>query len=195
MATSLRRIAWLVALAAFVLTLSSLVVGCSGPTGIRQSASPPASEASAPQVQGPTAGSPGSVSEGTPRLEVGTLDQATAATGLKVAPPAWLPDGTCAGLVRWSTNPPAVYQEFLLADGRGLVFSGRGGDSLGLPDGKRVSDQGVEGFVKYVAPEPGDTVSLGNTTFDWLANGICYRLEIEGPPDETMLLAVAASVP
>jgi len=195
MATGMRRLNWLVAMAAFVLTLSSLVVGCYGPTGIGQSARPPASETSAPQVQGPTAGSPGSVCKGVPRLEVGTLDQATAATGLKVAPPAWLPGGTCAGLVRWSTNPPVVYQEFRLADGRTLVFSERGGDSLGLPDGKRVSDQGVEGFLKYVAPEPGDTVSLGMTTFGWMANGICYRLEIEGPPDEAMLVAVAASVP
>lgn len=148
-----------------------------------------------PQVQGPTASTPGSAGEGALRLEVGTLDQATAATGLKVAPPAWLPSGTCAGLVRWSTNPPVVCQEFQLASGRTLVFSGRAGDSLGFPDGKRVADQGVEGFVKYVAPEPGDTVSLGMTTFGWMANGICYRLEIEGPPDEAMLVAVAASVP
>ncbi len=195
MATGMRRLAWLVAMAAFVLTPSSLVVGCAGPTRIGQSDSPPASGASAPQVQGPTASAPGSAGEGALRLEVGTLDQATARTGLKVASPSWLPGGTCAGLVRWSTNPLVVYQEFRLASGQTLVFSRRGGDSLGFPDGKRVAGQGVEGFVKYVAPEPGDTVSLGMTTFDWMANGICYRLEIEGPPDEAMLVAVAASVP
>ncbi len=195
MATGVRRLAWLVALTACALTLSPLVAGCFGPGEVGQSADLPESGASDPRTQGPTAGSPGSVSEGSPALEVGTLDQATAATGLKVAQPAWLPEGTSAGPVRWSTSPPAVYQEFLLEDGRTLVFSGREGDSAGLPDGKRVSDQGVEGSIQYVAPEPGDTVSLGLTTFDWIANGIYYRLEIEGQPDEAMLVAVAASVP
>lgn len=178
---------------AFALVALVFAAGCATPQSAAPAAPPPASApgAGAP----PAAYSQEGTTQGTPRLETGTLEQATEATGIRVAAPDWLPEGTRVETVRWSVKPPGVYQEFKLPDGRWLVFGAGPIGGPDVPQGTHVTGQGVEGFLTYTAPEAGDTVSTGTTTLRWTSDGKDCLLNLEGPPDEALLVAVADSVP
>lgn len=181
---------WLAAVVAVVSI--SLVAGCaaSGVTG--------PSEGSGPET-GVEADALASVPEASRGgFSTGTLEQAVSETGLQVTAPGWLPEGACLEEVTWRRQPqPMIQQVFILADGRYLVltsFIGVAGATLDGWDGRRVSFDGIEGVLDHVPPEAGDTVSPGHTDLAWIADGLHFRLLLDGPPDEALMFAVAASV-
>lgn len=161
------------------LLVALLAPSCAGPNAVE------------PQSGGRTTFS--SFSVDVAKLEEGTLEQAADATGLRISAPAWLPEGTRRGSVMYRADPPLICQAFGLVDGHYLLLSAFP-PAEPAPDSERIQSNGLEAFFRYVAPEPGDTVSEGLTTLDWEVSGVGCRLEVDGPADLNALLAIAASV-
>lgn len=133
---------------------------------------------------------------GMPVLKKGTLEEAAAEAGFVPASPAYLPQG--AELVDVSWDSSTVYQNFRVGQVHFIISQSRVDTDKNFcyekmaRQGNPVEINGLKAFMQETEPEPGDSVSPGNTTICWQQGEWLFLVSGELPGEE--IIKVASSL-